>query len=513
MVNILDTDLPSEMDLERSNTTPSNESIVNFRQSQIFVKLKQETDHQEIISISNKVPNVQIDKKRQIKEILKESIQTPVALGIINILFSPYFLFKIISAIFVLASSGIASYLVIQSIVDYYTYDVTSTSRIIYESPTLFPKITFCNVNLLTSEFAYNFTQMGNFDIDYSKISNEEKKKLGHDLNDILVECRFNDESCDTTDFTWSFDRHYGNCYTFNSGFNLNGSKVELKKSTLAGPDHGLQLTLYANMYEKLIERELKGFGCVIRIGNSSFKAFDSNGGILVSAGFQTHIVVEREFKHMLPKPYSKCEIDDTYSSKFRLDSDLYDLIANTDYAYSQQLCFSQCIQKHYLLKYNCTLPFIISFYNASECRIHYDKLKENFINDVCQPLCPLECNQMLYKSSISFFRLYGNQDLRYIRDYPRLSSDFINRTINEMTAGESFVHVNIFYESLKYEESTEMPKVDLVSLLGTLGGNLDMFLGLGVFTFCEVIEALFEIVHTMRHGTRILQANKSGNT
>ena len=62
MVNILDTDLPSEMDLERSNTTPSNESIVNFRQSQIFVKLKQETDHQEIISISNKVPNVQIDK-------------------------------------------------------------------------------------------------------------------------------------------------------------------------------------------------------------------------------------------------------------------------------------------------------------------------------------------------------------------------------------------------------------------------------------------------------------------
>ena len=255
MVNILDNDLPSEMDLERSNTTPSNEPIVNFRQSQIFVKLKQKTDHQEIISISNKVPNVQIDKKRQIKEILKESIQTPVALGIINVSFSPYLLLKIISAIFVLASSGIASYLVIQSIVDYYTYDVTSTSRIIYESPTLFPKITFCNVNLLTSEFAYNFTQMGNFDIDYSKISNEEKKKLGHDLNDILVECRFNDESCDTTDFTWPFDRHYGNCFSFNSGFNLNGSKVELKKSTLAGPDHGLQLTLYVNMYEKLIER------------------------------------------------------------------------------------------------------------------------------------------------------------------------------------------------------------------------------------------------------------------
>ena len=56
--------------------------------------------------------------------------------------------------------------------------------------------------------------------------------------------------------------------------------------------------------------------------------------------------------------------------------------------------------------------------------------------------------------SGISFYRLYGHHDLPNIRDYSSLSSDLTNRTINEMTASESFVHVNFFYESSKYTKN-----------------------------------------------------------
>jgi len=51
--------------------------------------------------------------------------------------------------------------------------------------------------------------------------------------------------------------------------------------------------------------------GAVIRIGNSSYKVYDSNSdGILLSLGLKTNIVIGEEFKSILSKPYSNCEID-----------------------------------------------------------------------------------------------------------------------------------------------------------------------------------------------------------
>jgi len=61
---------------------------------------------------------------------------------------------------------------------------------------------------------------------------------------------------------------------------------------------------------------------------------------------------VEREFKSILPKPYSNCEID-SLSPKFRPGWDLYNLVGQSKYIYSQQLCFSQCLQKYFIEKYN----------------------------------------------------------------------------------------------------------------------------------------------------------------
>ena len=53
---------------------------------------------------------------------------------------------------------------------------------------------------------------------------------------------------------------------------------------------------------------------------------------------------------------------------------------------------------------------------------------------------------------------------------------------------------VNIFYESLSYMESTESPKMNIVSLLASMGGNLSLFLGVSVFTLAEIVEVVIEI-------------------
>ena len=101
---------------------------------------------------------------------------------------------------------------------------------------------------------------------------------------------------------------------------------------------------------------------------------------------------MDREFKTMLPKPYSNCEIDSN-TPKYIHGMEFYNLIANSTYEYTQQLCISQCIQKHYIEKYNCTLDFLLSLYHKSQCSSDLESIFDgNFINDVFYTRMKLFC-------------------------------------------------------------------------------------------------------------------------
>jgi hypothetical protein len=441
-----------------------------------------------------------VSTRELIKNLAKEILCNSLSQAIIKIILTPYLFLKIILLLFVLVSSGLASYLVIQSILVYLSYNVSTTSRTIYETQTLFPKVTFCNYNSFTTEYAYNLTQMGI--LDGSSLSDGDKRRLGHDLNDILLDCSFNLIQCNVSDFTWSYDAYYGNCYTFNSGFDSNGNVIELKRSNLATPDSGLQLTLYVNAYEKFLDKWLNGLGIVLRVDNSSYSTFYLNNGIFVPSGFITYVLIDREFKLTLPKPFSNCEIDST-SAKFRENSELYNLIGQSKYGYSQQFCYTQCAQKYYIKKYNCALPFIFSLYNASSCSSNFtdllpqndNLLTKNYYNEECSRVCPLECNQTLYKTSTTQVQLVGNRFMKRIKNNLNLASDFINRTLSDTsTIEKSVVTVKLFYGSLSYTLTSESPQMDLVSLLASIGGNLSLFLGVSAFSLFEVVEVLIEI-------------------
>ena len=127
-----------------------------------------------------------------------------------------------------------------------------------------------------------------------------------------------------------------GNCYVFNSGRNSTDNVVPLKNTVRAGELYGLTLIIYANFYEYLEEyNEL--VGSYIKVGNSSY--IDVNDGINISPGYETTVVIDRSFEFILPKPYSNCDIQNENNEI--IYSDLYELILNSDYEYTQQLCFN----------------------------------------------------------------------------------------------------------------------------------------------------------------------------
>jgi hypothetical protein len=461
---------------------------------------------------SNSKPITFFEKKRgqnsdfsnKVKELTKETLYNSLAQAIIKIPETPHIFLKVFLFIFVCIACGLASFLIIQSISEYLSYQVTTTSRTIYENPTLFPKISFCNINKYATKYAYYLTK----NISYNELSLniEEKKLLGHEFNNIALNCWFNFKKCTSRDFVWFFDSTYGNCFTFNSGLDSNKTTVDLKQSSFVGSYFGLQLTLYVNIYEKLLKSNFsnprRGMGVMIRIENNSFSNTYGNDDIFVSTGFQTDILLSREVKSILPKPYSDCEIEE--GSKY-FSSEFFDLITNSKYIYTQQLCLLQCsIQKPLIQKCNCSSSNFVSLYNKSVCNYNSYCHNEFFLNDYkdrlvmeCIEKCPLECYHSFFKRSISSYQLLGNVYVDMLEK--QFKRDFIRRKNDSTMAKESIVQVYIYYDKLSYSFSSETPQMSIASLLAYIGGNLGLLLGVSIFSVCEIVEVLIEIYYLKR--------------
>ena len=172
-------------------------------------------------------------------------------------------------------------------------------------------------------------------------------------------------------------------------------------------------------------------------------------------------------------------------------------------------MCFSQCLQKQIIEKCNCTDPDYLNILDQTidackteeeiECQERVftkDVISSDFVKDVCLPLCPLECNKTEFKFSLSSTLLVGDLFIDYINENENLVNDFRNSSIDSEIARQRIVSLNVFYDSLSYTQTTESPKVDVVSLLGYCGGLLGLFLGVSVFSICELCEALIEIIY-----------------
>ena len=75
----------------------------------------------------------------------------------------------------------------IQTLLSYLSYEVITTLRTLLESSTIFPKITFCNLNVFTSEYSVAFLKSINKKVELlldifnenqmKTLNNDEKKQ------------------------------------------------------------------------------------------------------------------------------------------------------------------------------------------------------------------------------------------------------------------------------------------------------------------------------------------------
>jgi hypothetical protein len=208
---------------------------------------------------------------------------------------------------------------------------------------------------------------------------------------------------------------------------------------------------------------------------------------------------MQREFSSKLPKPYSDCDIDNTNPGY--IYSPYYNLILNSPYQYSQDLCIIQCIQQHLIQMCNCSITHFVDLYNVS-CKndaesncanwILYNGNSSSMIQD-CIPQCPLECNSTEISYILTSQMFTGNGYAYVVNESSVYSSDFTTTPITETTASNKFIQLFVYYDSLSFTFSEDSPSMDIVAFLGNAGGTLGLFLGLSALSLCELIHLIVE--------------------
>ena len=212
-----------------------------------------------------------------VDSLIKENLKSELARGIIKIFQTNPWIIRIFLFVCVAATVGFTSFMIVDSFLSYFAYEVSTKSRTIFETPSVFPKVTICNLNPFTTEYAANFlkeinaryyphtdifnsSQMNNlsYSVKHDLLSNlsviamgtvnsinftdEQRKQLAHRDQEVILSCMFDQQKCSVSDFQWMFDKRLGNCYVFNSGFNSSGLRVDLRQSTFAGSEFRLKV-------------------------------------------------------------------------------------------------------------------------------------------------------------------------------------------------------------------------------------------------------------------------------
>ena len=248
-----------------------------------------------------------------------------------------------------------------------------------------------------------------------------------------------------------------------------------------------------------------------MNVANASFLAL--HDGVYLSPGFITNVAIDRYIEVMLPQPYSDCQIPNDWQTQGF--SYLFNLILNSPYQYTQELCLDLCFQEQVVNVCSCN-PYDFPFFNGIACQSNPSTfeadticinnltqtfLKGNYLIKKCLPICPLECNRTGFTPSLSMSQLNGDTLIQYIANTSNLVQDFVTKPINSENAKNSFVAVNVYYESLSYTYSEEDVACDWICLISNIGGTMGLFMGAGILSLAEIVEVLMELFFIFKEG------------
>ncbi|XP_056306552.1 acid-sensing ion channel 1C [Danio aesculapii] len=311
---------------------------------------------------------------------------------------------------------------------------------------------------------------------DQSLNTTEMIDRLGHQLQDMLLECRFRGENCTYKNFTPIYTR-YGKCYTFNSGLDGNPLLTTLK----GGTGNGLEIMLDIQQDEYLpvwgdTDETSYEAGIKVQIHSQDEPPFIDQLGFGVAPGFQTFVSCQQQLLLYLPPPWGDCR-------SAPMDSEYFS-------TYSITACRIDCETRYLLENCNCRMvhmPGTSTVCTPEQYKDCADPALDFLVekdNDYC--VCDTPCNMTRYGKELSMVKIPSKASAKY------LAKKF-NKTEQYIT--DNILVLDIFFEALNYEKIEQKKAYEVAGLLGDIGGQMGLFIGASVLTILEIFDYLYEVL------------------
>ncbi|XP_019640448.1 PREDICTED: uncharacterized protein LOC109482193 [Branchiostoma belcheri] len=414
-----------------------------------------------------------------------------------------------------------------------------------------------------------SYEKAQNFSALLASLNTTVRHQMGHDKNDFIQDCTFNGRVCTPEeDFATILDETYGNCFIFNSGRTRGGAFWTAKQP---GPLHGLQLTLFLDPDEYLADltpaagaRLLihqytqypfageegislpPGYtvsiglsqllihqhtqypfageegislppGYTVSIGLSQYTQYPFAGeeGISLPPGYTVSIGLSQTLLERKGGKYGPCTTGED-KGFYRLKNGSHIRLFPDIYTYSVKLCEKTCLQQQIVERCGCADPYIKipdnerACHPRDPCRTDFKKL---YLNGSLQCDCPEACSETVFTSTVGFGEwpapLYAETFIDDMKD--KKGTGFGNLgTAAEIREG--FIQVTVYFENMNIEHIYETPSYEVENLLGDIGGQLGLWMGISIMTVIELAEFLTDVVLFLLYGRRRRAADSPGD-
>ncbi|XP_056468046.1 acid-sensing ion channel 2 isoform X3 [Gadus chalcogrammus] len=304
----------------------------------------------------------------------------------------------------------------------------------------------------------------------------EFSERVGHDLKEMMLYCRYQGQECGPRDFKTVFTR-YGKCYMFNAVEEGKSLRTTMK----GGTGNGLEIMLDIQQDEYLPvwgDTEDTAFeaGVRVQIHSQAEPPFIHELGFGVAPGFQTFVATQEQRLTYLPPPWGECESKALESGYFP--------------AYSVTACRIDCETRYIVENCNCRMVHMPG--DASYCTPEQYKdcaepaLAKLSASESGNCMCRTPCNMTRYNKELSMVKIPSKTSARYLEKRFNKSEKYIT---------DNILVLDVFFEALNYETIEQKKAYEVAGLLGDIGGQMGLFIGASILTILELFDYAYEVL------------------
>ena len=290
------------------------------------------------------------------------------------------------------------------------------------------------------------------------------------DPHQFILECHYNGDpragKCSYRNFT-QVATNNGICYTFNGNFPVTCSDtVQTQPLVTTGAGQRFALTVELNIDQDSYPPFVPDAGVLLEIHSAVVPPRPLQRGTAVPPGQTAHIGLTSSTYTFRNCPVTPPTLD--FYSRYNIPNcvlnNLFTRVAR-DCGCLPLAAPSPCPGSELKGTPNCTLDQIACYLDK------FSDPERGGTDDDCRQ----ECNTEVYSSRISYSK------------YP--AKNFQNASLSDsMSPEENLVILNVYFEDLVVQNVVEESAYDITRLLGDIGGQLGLFLGVSVLSVTEFL-------------------------